>query len=183
MKLPTRNRLLAALALAGAGVAAGVFATAPTGCASNCASNCPNGLALIVTEKNVDPGILGIGARGPACPPSVTCRGDDRTTFCNRIDVTASAPGICEVLVELYGREPMVVRLEFGPTSTVGCCRGYPVVGESYFVIPLATDAGIQGADGPSDAVSFLRDGGAADGWDGGASDADTDAPADGGAD
>jgi hypothetical protein len=164
MTLPlTRNRLLAGLALAGACVAAGVFATAPTGCQSRCASDCPNPIGTIATETNVEPGILGIGWVGDACPLMLQCYGDGRTTFCNRIDVIASAPGTCEVWVDLAGRERMGVRFEFGPLPTEGCCRGYPVIGESVFVIPTATDAGIQGLDGSSDAVRVLPDGGDGD--------------------
>ena len=64
------------------------------------------------------------------------------------------------MLIKLDGREPMAVRIEFGPPSGQGCCKGYPVVGESYFIIPLSMDAGIQGVDGSSDAVRILRDGG-----------------------
>jgi hypothetical protein len=174
MNLRARNRTLAGLALAAA-CAAGVFATASGGCQSRCASDCPNPVASIFTEVNVDPGILGIGWVGPACPLKVDCRGDGRTTFCNQIDVIASAPGICEVWVDLYGRDRMAVRLEFGPLPTAGCCRGYPVVGESLFVIPVATDAGIQGLDGSSDAVRILRDGGDGDTDDGGAADTAAD--------
>jgi hypothetical protein len=163
MNLLTRHRALAGLALAGACVAAGLFAAAPAGCQSRCASDCPNPIGSIVTEVNVEPGILGIGWIGPACPLKVTCHGDGRTTFCNQIDVVASAPGTCEIWVDLAERERMAVRFEFGPLPTEGCCRGYPVVGESVFVIPVATDAGIQGIDGSSDAVSVVRDAGAAD--------------------
>ena len=176
MKLRSLNGLLAALAVAGAGVAGGVLATAPAGCASNCGTNCPNTIAVIETAVNVDPGITGIGAVGPACPVRVDCRGDDRTTFCNHINVSALAEGYCDVLIALGGREPMAVRIEFGPPSTQGCCKGYPVVGEWHFIIPLDADAGIQGVDGSSDAVRVLRDGGpdgadAPDGADDGATD------------
>jgi hypothetical protein len=170
MKPTTRQRLLAAVALASVGFAAGVVTTAPAGCASNCASSCPNTVAVIGTTVNVDPGIAGIAWDGPACPPQVSCRGDDRSTFCNQINVSAVAPGHCDVLILLEGRDPMGVRVQFGPPSTVGCCRGYPVVGESTFVIPLSIDAGIQGIDGPSDAVRIFRDAGA------GGSDASDDA-------
>jgi hypothetical protein len=182
MTTRARNRLLAALAVAGAAVAAAVFATAPTGCASNCGSNCPNTMAVVRTDVNVDPGILGLGWTGPACPPvAPSCRGDDHSTLCNRVYVSASAPGSCDLLIELAGRELMAVHIEFGPPSTQGCCRGYPVVGEDTFIIPLEMDAGIQGVDGSSDAVRILRDAGtggdAAD-----AATADAGDPADAGA-
>jgi hypothetical protein len=178
----TRTRLAAGLALAGAGAVAAIFfTTAPAGC-GDCARDCPIATAVIETRENVDPGILGLAWVGPACPPvAPSCRGDDRSTFCNHINVSGYAPGICDVLIKLDGREPMAVRIEFGPPSGQGCCKGYPVVGESYFIIPLSMDAGIQGVDGSSDAVRILRDAGddapaadagaADDAADGGASD------------
>jgi hypothetical protein len=179
----TRNRLTAVLALAGAGALAAILTIAPAGC-GDCGRDCPIATAVIATTVNVDPGILGLAWVGPACPPvEATCRGDDHSTYCNHISVTGYAPGICDVLIKLDGREPMAVRIEFGPPSGQGCCKGYPVVGESYFIIPLSMDAGIQGADGPSDAVRILRDdGGDAQPADAGADDAATD-DASGGAD
>ena len=169
----TRNRLAALLALAGAGALAGIFTIAPAGC-GDCGRDCPITTAVITTTVNLDPGILGLAWVGPACPPvQANCRGDDHNTFCNHISVTGYAQGICDVLIKLDGREPMAVRIEFGPPSGQGCCKGYPVVGESYFIIPLSMDAGIQGIDGPSDAVRVLRDGGDdAPGADAGADDA-----------
>jgi len=156
----TRHRLLAALALAGAGALAGIFAIAPAGC-GDCGRNCPIATAVIETRENADPGILGLAWVGPACPPvPPSRRGDDVSTLCNHINVTGYAQGICDVLIKLDGREPMAVRIEFGPPSGQGCCKGYPVVGESYFIIPLSMDAGIQGVDGSSDAVRILRDAG-----------------------
>ena len=152
------------LALAGAGALAGIFAIAPAGCASDCGRDCPITTAVIETTVNADPGILGLAWVGPACPPvAPSCRGDDHSTLCNHINVTGYAQGICDVLIQLDGREPMAVRIEFGPPSTQGCCKGYPVVGESYFIIPLSMDAGIQGVDGSSDAVRILRDAGGDD--------------------
>ncbi len=181
MKLPFRTRLLAALAVVGAGVAAGVLATAPTGCASDCGSSCPVTTAVIESsDSDIDP-IYDFAVMGPACPPLVMCRGNDQTTFCNHISLWGIAEGYCDVLIHLMSREPMAVRIEFGPPTTQGCCKGYPVVGESYFIIPSEADAGIQGAHGPSDAVRVLRDGGqdSEDGaTDGGASDATDDGSA-----
>jgi hypothetical protein len=174
----SRHRLAAVLALAGAGALAGIFAIAPAGC-SDCARNCPIATAVIETTVNADPGILGLAWVGPACPPiAPSCRGDDNSTLCNHINVTGHAQGSCDVLIQLDGRDPMAVRIEFGPPSTQGCCRGYPVVGENYFIIPLSMDAGIQGIDGSSDAVRVLRDAGDdAQAADAGANDADDDAP------
>jgi hypothetical protein len=179
----TRNRLAAVLALAGAAALAGVFTIAPAGC-GDCGRNCPITTAVIETRENVDPGILDLAWVGPACPPvPPSCRGDDVSTFCNHVNVSGYAQGICDVLIKLDGREPMAVRIAFGPPSGQGCCKGYPVVGESYFIIPLSMDAGIQGADGSSDAVRILRDGGddapAADAGADDAADAESDATSD----
>ena len=174
----TRNRLAAVFALAGAGALAAIFMIAPGGCASDCASDCPIATAVIETPVNADPGILGLAWVGPACPPvPPSCRGDDNGTLCRHINVTGYAQGNCDVLIQLDGREPMAVRIEFGPPSMQGCCKGYPVVGEWYFIIPLSMDAGIQGTDGPSDAVRILRDAGDdTQAADGGAYDAADDA-------
>jgi hypothetical protein len=176
MNLLLRHRLLAALAAAAVGLAAGAVTVAPSGCASDCGSNCPEGTAVIEAESTADPGIIGLAWDGPACPLTMaTCRGNDQTTFCQRINVTARAPGACDVLVVLYGRDPMVVHLEFGPPSGIGCCKGFPVVGDSHFTIPYNQDASIYSGDGNTDAVTILRDAGtntgdaAADANDGGA--------------
>ena len=163
MKILTlaRHRWLFALAAAGIGAAAALIAVTPVGCSSNCGNNCPITTVTIATPVNVDPGILDVAWVGPACPMhSPSCRGDDQTTFCNRIDITGSAPGACDVLIQLYGREPMAVHLQFGPPSTQGCCAGYPVLGDAYFYIPISIDGGIYAGDGNTDAVSILSDGG-----------------------
>ena len=160
--LPPRG-LLFALAAGGLGAAAGMLTVAPAGCASDCGNDCPVTTAIITTTVNVDPGILEVAWEGPACPPPPShpnCRGDDRTTLCNHVSVSGVAEGYCDLFIQLAGREPMAVRIEFGPPSTKGCCRGYPVIGESTFIIPLDMDAGVQGLDGSSDAVRVLRDGG-----------------------
>jgi hypothetical protein len=159
-----RHRWLFALAAAALGVGVGLVTVTPVGCTSSCGSNCPLTTATIATPTNVDPGILDVAWIGPACPTHApSCRGDDQTTFCNRIDVTGSAPGACDVLIQLAGREPMAVHLQFGPATTQGCCQGYPVVGDAYFYIPVSMDGGIYAGDGNTDAVSILRDGGIPD--------------------
>jgi hypothetical protein len=156
-----RRRLLFTLAAAGAGVAAAVLMTVPTGCGSNCADNCPINTAVIETDSDYDPGVMALAWDGPACPPTrPDCVGMGPNTQCNHINVTAHAPGSCDVLIALYGREPMAVHLEFGPPSGIGCCKGYPVVGDWHFTIPYAMDAGIYGGDGNTDAVHVLGDGG-----------------------
>jgi len=162
--IPVRRRWLFALAAAMAAVAGGLVTVTPVGCASDCGVNCPITRVTIATPTNVDPGILDVAWVGPACPTHTpSCRGDDQSTFCNRIDVTASAPGACDVLIQLYGREPMAVHLQFGPPTTQGCCAGYPVIGDAYFYIPVSIDGGIYAGDGDTDAVSILRDGGIPD--------------------
>ena len=178
MTPPFRRRLLFAFAAAGVGVAAGVLTTAPTGCASDCGNNCPITTAVIETDYDYDPGVMALAWDGPACPPSrPTAVGMGPNTQCNHINVTAHAAGSCDVLIALYGREPMAVHLEFGPPSGIGCCKGYPVVGDWHFTIPYAMDAGIYGGDGNTDAVRVLRDAAATD--DGSADTAD-DAASDG---
>ena len=164
MKILARHRWLFALAAAALGFAAALIAVTPVGCSSSCGNNCPITTVTIATPTNVDPGILDVAWIGPACPThSPSCRGDDRTTFCNRIDVTASGPGNCDVLIQLAGREPMAVHLAFGPRTTQGCCAGYPVIGDAYYYIPVSMDGGIYSGDGNTDAVSILSDGGLGD--------------------
>ncbi|HEY7375364.1 MAG TPA: hypothetical protein VIF57_24615 [Polyangia bacterium] len=161
LAIPGRRRWLFALAAAALAGAASLISVTPVGCASSCGSNCPITTVTISTTTNVDPGILDIAWLGPACPNHTPgCRGDDQTTFCNRIDVTGSAPGNCDVLIDLYGREPMVVHLTFGPATTQGCCAGYPVIGDYRYIIPVPMDGGIYSGDGNTDAVSILRDAG-----------------------
>lgn len=164
MKILSRKRLLFAIAAAGVASVAGGVALAPTGCASNCASNCPITTAIITTSVNADPGITDLAFDGPACPTGrPSCRGDDQTTQCTHIYVSGAAEGYCDVLIALVYREPMAVRLQFGPATTVGCCSGYPVIGDWHFTIPLEFDAGIYGGDGSTDQVRVLRDGGTDD--------------------
>ena len=174
----SRHRLLYAFAAAGVGVAAGVLTTVPTGCASDCGNNCPINTAVIETDFDYDPGVMALAWDGPACPPTAPdCVGMGQNTQCNHINVTAHAPGSCDVLIALYGREPMSVHLEVGPPSGIGCCKGYPVVGDWHFTIPYSMDAGIYGGDGNTDAVHVLRDGGLADD---GSADTGADAASDG---
>jgi hypothetical protein len=153
----TPRHLVVAVAAAVVALAAGTITIAPAGCASDCGNDCPITSAIIATPQNVDPGILDLAWVGPACPTTrPSCRGDDRTTFCNRVDVPGVAEGYCDVLIQLDMRAPMAVRVEFGPPVTKGCCKGYPVKGDWYFTIPLAQDAGIYGGDGNTDAVRII---------------------------
>jgi hypothetical protein len=181
MKILSRKPLLFAIAAAGLATVAGVVALAPSGCASDCGSNCPINTALIETPTNTDPGITDLAFEGPACPTGRPgCRGDDQTTQCNHIYVTGTAEGYCDLYIALVYREPMVIRLQFGPATTVGCCRGYPVVGDWHFTIPIAFDAGIYGGDGNTGQVRVLTDGGDDASADAGDT---TDAPPDGAVD
>jgi hypothetical protein len=178
-----RRVVLAALATAGLGAVVAMITVAPTGCSSNCGSNCPITEAIITAPVNVDPGIIDLAWIGPACPPTrPMCRGDDNTTLCTHINVYGVAEGYCDVLIQLAGRDPMAVRVQFGAPGKQGCCQGYPVVGDWYFTIPLSLDAGIYGSDGSTDAVRILRDAGTADATDDGAADASGDSAADDGA-
>src|SRR4029078_952332 len=109
-----RHRLLAALAAAVVGVAAGMITIAPTGCASDCGANCPPATALIEARVHGAAGNQGLAFSGPACPkPAPDCRGDDQTTLCSTIGVTAQAEGYCDVFIKLAGRETMAIHLEF----------------------------------------------------------------------
>ena len=98
MTIPFRRSLLFAVAAAVLVTAAGVVTLAPAGCASDCGNDCPITTRVIATAQNVDPGILDLAWVGPACPARrPNCRGDDQTTYCNRIYVTGMAEGYCDV--------------------------------------------------------------------------------------
>ena len=62
---------------------------------------------------------------------------------------------------------------------TGDCCQGYPVVGDSTFIIPDNPDAGITGSSGGADAVTIVVDAAASDGPDAGADGDGADASAD----
>jgi hypothetical protein len=159
MKLPVRHQLLVALAVGGIGGLAGMITIAPVGCASDCGNNCPINTAIIAASHNVDLPFVDVAWVGPACPDGLPrCRGDGRSTFCTIIDVLGDAEGSCDVLIRLADREPMAIHLEFGPPVTQGCCRGYPVIGDWHFTIPVSSDGGIYGGDGNTDAVSVIED-------------------------
>ena len=98
-------------------------------------------------------------------------------TQCNHINVTGQRPGSCDVLIALYGREPMAVHLEFGPPSGIGLLQGLPGRRRLALHDPAPMDAGIYGGDGNTDAVHVLRDAATADD---GSADAADDAGSDG---
>ena len=136
-----------------------------TGCSSHCASDCPITAVRITGTVDVDLPLRDIAWVGPACPRfSPACRGNEGTgTVCTHLDVPGFAEGFCDVLLAFTDRPSMAVRTQFGPATTVGCCGGYPVVGDWLFTIPVASDAGIYGGDGSTDAVSLLNDAGVTD--------------------
>jgi hypothetical protein len=155
---------------------AAAAALTATGCSSNCGSRCPITTVRITGTVNVNLPIRDVAWVGPACPSfRPTCRGDDMTTICTHLDVPGSAEGICDVFLAFTDRPSMAIRTQFGPATTVGCCGGYPVVGDWLFTIPVASDAGIYGGDGSTDAVSLITDAGDASVTDAGVTDADTD--------
>ncbi len=166
---------LSILALVGApalGFALAVF-TAP-GCASSCGENCPTTTVYIGSNDNHElNGILAdLEVNGPACPPrySVLCVGDMSTTGCTHTSITGTQPGWCDVEFVFSDRPTEVLHLQFGPTMNANgsCCRGYPVVGPSLYVIPDKPTgpiySGTQGTGTYStDAITILTDA-AADG-------------------
>jgi hypothetical protein len=153
---------------------------AAAGCGSTCAANCPTNEVRVQaadTSKNLSINYLFWG--GPACPQySPGCGGDGHTTMCTHVDIVAAAPGECDLEIVFADRPAEVIRAQFGPAITQGCCVGYGPVGDSLFIIPTDPSQSIYGADGGStDAITVLTDG-SADGADGG-TDAAADAPAD----
>ena len=166
-----------ALTFAAGFIAALATAFVQPGC-SNCGSNCPSGTVYIGTADNSVVSINNIVVTGPACPPQygVYCLGDPSTTGCNHFTITGQTEGICDVQINFFDRPAEVIRLQFGPPITQGCCNGYTIIGDSTFIIPNNPDAGIYGADGGSqDAVRIIVDGAVSDGGDGAAGDGGAD--------
>jgi hypothetical protein len=181
-------KLFSSLTVAGlVGFLLAVF-TAQHGCASNCASNCPATSVYIGSSDNAELPI-GFDVNGPACPPisSVICTGDESTTACTHVTITGQAVGRCDVLVAFNpytdGRASEIVQLQFGATySAPGtCCKGYPVLGPSTYIIPDHPNGGqiygtIDGGTRDYDAIFIIHDA-AADATDG-SRDAGADSPA-----
>jgi len=144
-----------------------------TGCTSNCGTNCPQTAVYIGSLNGEQLLIDDLAVEGPACPPpeGVYCLGDGNGTNCTHFTITGYAQGACDVLVVFADRPAEVVHLQFGPPVMQGCCRGYSIVGDSVFVIPSSSDAGITGVDGATDQVTVIVDGGT----DGDGGDAGTD--------
>jgi hypothetical protein len=148
---------------AAAAVAAG-FMVVQTGC-SDCASDCPPATVYIGNLSGQQLAIDDILVDGPACPPQhgVYCIGDGPTTNCTHVTITGVAEGFCDVYITFRDRPNMVVRTEFGPPIKHGCCKGHTIVGDSVFVVPASSDAGISGLDGGTDAVTIVVDAGSGD--------------------
>jgi hypothetical protein len=106
-----------------------------------------------------------LAVSGPACPPpeGVYCIGDAPGTNCTHFTITGNAEGFCDVTIVFHDRPTMIVRTQFGPPVEQGCCKGFSIVGDSVFLIPASSDAGISGLDGATDAVTTVVDGGATD--------------------
>jgi hypothetical protein len=173
MRRPEHARWFAAAAAAVAVAVTTAASTSLVGCSSgDCKEICPPVTAKVRAAMNVDVGIEYLAWHGPACPTvPPECRGDGLTTICTHTEIPGRGPGGCDLLVVFKDRLPEIVHVEFGDKKP--CCTGYPVIGDHEFIIPVAADAGIYGADGGSmDAVTIL--------WDAAITDAASDA-ADGG--
>jgi hypothetical protein len=151
---------LVALLAAGALGAAAAAVFAPTGCSSNCNEPCGPGQVYIGSvDGRMQLPITGIALFGPACPPyGVSCIGPPDIGGCSYFTVTGLHPGACDVGIAFSDRPAELVHLQFGESRT--CCPGYPVVGESTFIVPTNPDAGIAGVDSGADAVTIIVDGG-----------------------
>ncbi len=182
-----RVSILALVAAAAAGFCLAVF-TAP-GCASNCGGNCPDATVYVGSKDNYElNGILGdIEVDGPACPPrsSALCVGDRATTRCTHTTITAVQPGWCNVAFVFGDRPTEILHLEFGPTMNANgsCCKGFPVLGPSVYIIPDKPTGPIySGTPGTptysTDAITVLTDA-ATDGPRDAAADGPRDAAAD----
>ncbi|HXJ19014.1 MAG TPA: hypothetical protein VMT03_02190 [Polyangia bacterium] len=188
----SKPKLVSLLTLAAAaGFALAIF-TAP-GCASRCGENCPITTVYISSPDNAElNGILqDLEVQGDACPPGygVYCNGDEYSTGCTHVTVTAMQPGECDVLFVFNDRPNEIVHLQFGPTRNANgsCCKGYPVLGPWLYTIPDKPTGGTiysgGGDAGPidTDAVTVVTDAAATTTTDGGtdAADAGADAGAD----
>jgi hypothetical protein len=173
MASPLRTRIavtVTTIAVAVVCVVGAVGVVAPAGCTGNCRSNCPNISVYIGNLDNFQLAINDVLVDGPACPPpySVSCAGDGVSTNCTHVTLTGAAQGYCDVLIVFADRPPEIVHTQFGPPVQQGCCTGYTIVGDSVFIIPDNPDAGISGADGSTEAVTIVVDGGTTDAADGG---------------
>jgi hypothetical protein len=161
--------------------------TAQHGCASNCAAYCPASTVYIGSSDNAELPVA-FDVAGPACPPrsSVLCTGDQGTSSCTYTTVTGLGVGRCDVLVQFNpytdGRPSEIIQLQFGPPYTAPgtCCKGYPVLGPSTYIIPDHPNGGpiygtVDGGDKEYDAIFIVHDA-SVDATDSGARDAGADA-------
>jgi hypothetical protein len=158
-----RSSRIAAIAVATAAAVGVMWITvlfAQTGCAGNCGTNCPSATVYIGNLDNQQLYIDDILVDGLACPAQhgVYCLGDQATTSCTHVTITGVAQGICDVLIVFHDRPAEIVRTEFGPPITQGCCKGHTIIGDAVFSIPANPDAGITGVDGGTDAVTIVTD-------------------------
>ncbi|HSY39369.1 MAG TPA: hypothetical protein VLA79_07570 [Polyangia bacterium] len=144
--------------------------TAQHGCASSCASTCPATTVYIGSSDNAELPIA-FDVNGPACPSisSVICTGDESTTACTHTTITGQAVGRCDVLVVFDPYTDMrpseIIELQFGATySAPGtCCKGYPVLGPSTYIIPDHPGGGgiygtVDGGNREYDAIFIVHD-------------------------
>ena len=125
-------------------------------CSSHCGSNLPITTVRITATVNVNPhpDVAWDGRRAhvPAHLPRRR-----RTTFCTHLDVAGHAEGICDVMIAFTDRPSMAIRTQFGPATTRDAAAATRSSAIRLFTIPVASDAGIYGGDGSSDAVSLSR--------------------------
>jgi hypothetical protein len=125
------------------------FATA--GCASSCGSHCPPIEFLVVASPNDNLNPLTASWTGDACPyPNVPACITNDVYYCWGFSIIAKQPGTCDMTITFQDRPTMTFHAEFGPGGTQGCCRGFPVIGETTVVLPyVGYDAGTDTAAGP----------------------------------
>jgi hypothetical protein len=139
------------------------------GCESNCRSHCPATEVLInaPTGENLD--ITGSTLSGPACRQGVDfCSPDPTGTLpCVQLRIVGIAEGACDLSLTFGdGRPPFAIHALFGPETTVGCCRGFPAMGDAVVTVPslygdAAADAtGNDTTDGGADGAAATDDAG-----------------------
>jgi len=106
------------------------------GCASDCASECANVMFRAQTSSGETLNVKTASWTGPACPANTPlCRG--LGTSCQWFDIVGTAQGTCDLTVTFTDARPtFMAHVEFGPTTTQGCCQGHPVVGPPLVMIP-----------------------------------------------
>jgi hypothetical protein len=152
-----------------ASLALGLVAAAALGsaaCDGNCRSNCPVTALTVVASPGENLDINTGHWTGPACRPTIEyCTPDpaDPTNFpCIAFQIVGAAEGSCEVALTFKDdRAPITVHADFGPATTQGCCRGFPLTGPPVFTIPPlhgGPDAGDADADAGTDGTAAASD-------------------------